>query len=146
MTPEEQERTIADAERLASRMIELASAARTESLTAVAYSAWVHNPALMPMAMVMWFSWAQDAHGKPEVDQVIAAMTEQVSQAPVQQAATRLVFCEVMFAMQDQDAPRMNEAWGRLVDAGDWAAAVEVIGLVLSFVGYFMGWPGDGPG
>lgn len=128
---------------MAAELLELAGARRLEETTDLVWETWKTNPPLLAMAMSIWFFIIQDHHGTAAVAKGVETITEQMHNAPVESPTSRMAFCEVLYALQDENPARMNAAWSRLLEAGDWQTANEVVGLMLSFVGYYLGWFGQ---
>lgn len=133
---------IKEAEDLASNLLRLAEAGQFEEATDLAWTAWTTNPPLIPMAMGIWFFGIQKDHGTEMVNKGVEAITGEMHRAPVESPVSRITFCEMLYALQDTDHDRMHRAWVKLLDTEDWHAANEVISLMLSFVGYYLGWFG----
>lgn len=134
---------IKEAQDLASNLLRLAEAGDFEKATDLAWMAWNVNPPLLPMAMGLWFFQIHDQHGTAMVNKGVHAITEAMHRAPVDSPLSRMVFCEVLYALQDNNPIRVHKAWAKVLDADDWQAANEVISLMLSFIGYYLGWFGE---
>lgn len=135
--------SIPEAEELASELLALAGANRLAETTDLVWQVWATNPPLLAMAMSIWYFVIQDRHGVAAVDKGVETITDQMHNAPVESPVSRLTFCEMLYALQDENPIRMHTAWAKLLEAEDWLAANEVVGLMLSFVGYYLGWFGE---
>lgn len=132
-----------EAQQLARDLLELAAAGRWDETSELAYQVWESNPPLLSSAMFIWFFMVQESHGKEAVTKGVEIITEQMYRAPVDSPLSRGTFCNIVYALEDNAPDRAHRAWTRLLDADDWLAANEVVGLMLSFVGYYLGWFGQ---
>lgn len=126
---------------LSRKLIHCYEQADIDTLSDMAYETWVDHPDVLLDAMYMWFQFTVHDRGEDYVRWAVNNITADVGTMDVDEPESRVVFCDMLYAMFDQSFTRAMAAWQPVRDAGNWPVACEVLSLMLAYVGHFIGAP-----
>ena len=105
---------------------------------------WDEHHDVIPTTFMIWYKAAVRTSGEPTVTDALRRITEDIADAPMRQPSSRIVFCEMLYGMQDNDPDRSTRAWASVVNQSDgWPTAQEVVTLMSSVFGNIFAGTGD---
>lgn len=97
---------------------------------------WEEHHDVVPTVFMIWYRIANQMHGDKALAYAVRQVTSNIADAPLKEASSRTVICDMLFGMQDNNADKATKAWASVVNQQDgWPVAWEVMTVVSSVFG-----------
>lgn len=117
---------------LANRLLQ-AHVSRHPASYTLMQQTWEKYFPIVPTSFKVMHDVSEQLHGALAVKRTIMDLTENISDAPIAQPSSRSIICEMLYAMEDNDARRCSAAWAKCSAAENgWPVAEEVMMFMMS--------------